>query len=141
MTPELVYLAYSVILLIVHALLQATFSDLSKGLGWALGPRDDPREGNVFAARLEKSLRNYLETYPAFIALALALAVTETGNATSALGAAIWFWARIGYIAAYVSGIPLVRSLVWFASIAGLLLMLVPLFGPFPEPGLVLPAQ
>ena len=128
MTPELQYLVYGVILLIVHVLVQATFSDLSKGLGWALGPQDENREQSVIAARIQRALRNYLETFPAFAALALILAVTELGNATSALGAAIWFWARIAYIPAYASGIPLVRSVAWFASLAGLAMMLPALF-------------
>lgn len=128
MTPELQYLVYGVILLIVHVLIQATFSDLSKGLGWALGPQDEQRDQNVVAARIERALRNYLETFPAFIALALALAVTELGNATSALGAAVWFWARVAYIPAYASGVPLVRSVAFFASLAGLVMMILPLF-------------
>ena len=127
MTPELQYLVYGVILLIVHTLVQATFSDLSKGIGWALGPQDETREQSVTAARIQRALRNYLETFPAFIALALILAVTETGNGTSALGAAVYFWARIAYIPAYASGVPLVRSVAWFASLAGLAMMLLPL--------------
>ena len=127
MTPELQYLVYGVILLIVHTLVQATFSDLSKGIGWALGPQDETREQSVAAARIQRALRNYLETFPAFIALALVLAVTETGNGTSALGSAVYFWARIAYIPAYASGVPLVRSVAWFASLAGLAMMLLPL--------------
>jgi uncharacterized MAPEG superfamily protein len=128
MTPEVQYLVYGVILLIAHTLIQATFSDLSKGLGWALGPQDEKRDQNVVAGRIERSLRNYLETFPAFAALALILAVSELGNATSALGAAVWFWARIAYIPAYASGVPLVRSVAWFASLVGLAMMIVPLF-------------
>ncbi|MGJ8587664.1 MAG: MAPEG family protein [Yoonia sp.] len=128
MTPELQYLVYGVILLVVHVLVQATFSDLSKGLGWALGPQDEDREQSAIAARIQRALRNYLETFPAFIALALTLAVTELGNATSALGAAIWFWARVAYVPAYASGIPLVRSVAFFASLAGLVMMILPLF-------------
>lgn len=128
MTPELQYLVYGVILLIVHVLVQATFSDLSKGIGWALGPQDENRDQSVVAARIQRALRNYLETLPAFIALALTLAVTEMGTATSALGAAIWFWARVAYIPAYASGIPLVRSVAFFASLAGLAMMILPLF-------------
>lgn len=128
MTPELTYLLWAVILLIVHALVQATFSDLSKGLGWALGPQDEKRDQNLVAGRIERALNNYLETLPAFIALALLLAVTQSGTATSALGAAVWFWARVAYIPAYASGIPLVRSVAWFASLAGLVMMMLPLF-------------
>ncbi len=128
MTPELQYLVYGVILLIVHVLVQATFSDLSKGIGWALGPQDEKRDQSVVAARIQRALRNYLETFPAFIALALTLAVTEMGTTTSALGAAIWFWARVAYVPAYTSGIPLVRSVAFFASLAGLAMMILPLF-------------
>ena len=123
MTPELTYLVYAAILLIAHVLVQATLSDLSKGLGWALGPQDALRDQNVVAARVQRALRNYLETLPAFVALALVLAVSGRGTETSALGAAIWFWARIAYIPAYAAGIPLLRSVVWFVSLAGLGMM------------------
>ena len=128
MTVELTYLRWATILLIVHVLVQATFSDLSKGLGWALGPQDEKRDQSVIAARIERALRNFLETLPAFVALALMLAVTESGTATTVLGAAVWFWARIVYIPAYASGIPLVRSVAFFASLAGLVMMMTPLF-------------
>ncbi len=129
MTPELTYLLYAIILLILHVVVQATLSDLSKGLGWALGPQDDTRDQNILAERIQRALRNYLETFPAFAALALLLTVSETANATSALGAAIWFWARLAYIPARASGLPLVRSVAWLTSLAGLILMLVPFFG------------
>lgn len=129
MTPELTYLTYAVILLIAHALIQATFSDLSKGIGWALGPQDEDRDQAPIAARIQRALKNYLETLPAFIALALMLAVTERGTDTSALGAALWFWARVAYVPAYASGLPLVRSVAWFASLVGLALMIIPLLG------------
>ena len=127
MTPELTYLTYAVILLIAHTILQATFSDLSKGLGWALGPQDETRDQNVIAGRIQRALRNYLETLPAFIALALMLKVTDQGTATTATGAALWFWARVAYVPAYASGIPMLRSLAWFASLGGLVMMLLPL--------------
>ncbi|MEO0666477.1 MAG: MAPEG family protein [Pseudomonadota bacterium] len=129
MTPELTYLTYAVILLVAHAILQATFSDLSKGLGWALGPQDEHRDQNVIAARIQRALKNYLETLPAFVALALMLKLTDLGTTLTATGAALWFWARIAYIPAYASGIPLVRSIAWFASLGGLLLMILPLLG------------
>ncbi|MGJ8621944.1 MAG: MAPEG family protein [Yoonia sp.] len=127
MTPELQYLVYAAILLVVHTLVQATFSDLSKGIGWALGPQDESRDQSVLAARIQRALRNYLETLPAFVALALVLAVTEMGTATTATGAALYFWARIAYVPAYASGVPLVRSVAWFASLGGLVMMVLPL--------------
>ena len=129
MTPELTYLLYAVILLILHMVVQATLSDLSKGLLWALGSQDEPREQNVIAMRVEKALRNYVYNLPAFIALALMLKVTELGTEITALGAALFFWARVAYIPAYASGILFVRSIAWFASLGGLVLMILPLLG------------
>lgn len=129
MTPELTYLTYAVILLIAHTFLQATFSDLSKGIAWALGPQDETRDQSVVAGRIQRALRNYLETLPAFIALALMLKVTALGTETTAIGAALWFWARVAYIPAYASGLPIIRSIAWFASLIGLALMITPLLG------------
>lgn len=127
MTPELTYLTYAVILLIAHMFIQATLSDLSKGLGWALGPQDEKRDQNAVAGRVERALRNYVYNLPAFIALALMLKVTDLGTASTATGAALWFWARVAYVPAYASGVPLVRSIAWFASLGGLALMILPL--------------
>lgn len=125
MTPELTYLIYAVILLLVHVVVQATLSDLSKGLGWALGPQDERRDQSVLADRVERALRNYSETFPAFAALALLIGLTEASTATSALGAAIYFWARVAYIPAFASGLPLVRSVAWLTSMGGLVMMLI----------------
>ena len=107
--------------------IQATASDLSKGIGWALGPQDEQRDPSIVAGRLERALTNYAYNLPAFIALALMLRVTDLGTATTATGAALWFWARLAYIPAYASGLPLVRSIAWVASLIGLVMMLLPL--------------
>ena len=128
MTPELGYLAWSVALLLVHLAVTATFKTANIGLMYGLGPRDgdeDPHDPT--AQRLIRSFDNYLETWPAFIALALLLAVTGLGTATTALGAAIWFWMRVIYVPIYAFGIPYVRTLVWAVSIVGLLMMLLPI--------------
>ncbi len=129
MTPELTYLTYAVILLIAHMFLQATVSDLSKGLDWALGPQDEERDPSLVAGRLERALRNYVYNLPAFIALALILKVTDLGTESTALGATIWFWARVAYIPSYALAIPLARSVTWFVSIGGLVMMILPLLG------------
>jgi uncharacterized MAPEG superfamily protein len=123
-SAEIAVLGWSVVLLLVQIILQAVSTyDLGPYL---LGPRDDNRQsGNVMAGRLKRSLENLLETYPAFVALALALAVTGKAGGIAATGAWLWLIARAVYVPLYAFGVPAVRTLVWCVSIVGLLMMLV----------------
>jgi len=50
-------------------------------------------------------------------------------NANSALGAQLYFWARLVYIPVYASGIPFARTAVWTVSIIGLVMVLGALAG------------
>ena len=59
------------------------------------------------------------------MALALALVVTGKTGGIGATGAWLYLIARVVYVVLYASGIPVVRTLVWVASIIGLVLMLV----------------
>ena len=122
-STEIAVLGWSVVLLLAQVLLQAVSTyDLGPYL---LGPRDDNRQsGNVMAGRLKRALENLLETYPAFVALALALAVTGKTGGIAATGAWVWLIARVVYVPLYAFGVPAVRTLVWCVSIVGLLMML-----------------
>jgi uncharacterized MAPEG superfamily protein len=53
--------------------------------------------------------------------------VTNKTNATTLLGAQLFFWARLAYAAIYVAGIPWLRTAVWTVSVIGLLLIFVQL--------------
>ena len=123
-STEIIVLGWSVVLLLVQIILQAVSTyDLGPYL---LGPRDDNRQsGNVWAGRLKRALENLLETYPAFVALALALAVTGRTGGMAATGAWVWLAARVVYVPLYAFGVPAVRTLAWCVSIVGLLMMLV----------------
>ena len=123
-STEIAVLGWSVVLLLAQILLQAVSTyDLGPYL---LGPRDDNRQsGNVMAGRLKRALENLLETYPAFVALALALAVTGKTGGIAATGAWVWLIARVVYVPLYAFGVPAVRTLAWVVSVVGLLMMLV----------------
>src|SRR5690606_9294305 len=123
-STEIWVLGWSVVLLLVHIVLQAvSIYDLGPSL---LGPRDEGRQsGNVVAGRLKRALENLLETYPAFVALALALALTGKTGGIAATGAWIWLAARVAYLPLYAFGVPAVRTLAWLVSIVGILMMLV----------------
>ncbi len=74
-----------------------------------------------------RALRNFLETYPAFIALAVALAITGKTGGIAATGAILWLVARIIYVILYAAGTPVIRTIVWFASVIGLAMMAIQL--------------
>ncbi len=122
---ELTLLAWSVVLLVVQIALQGLLSTRERGLTYNAGPRDgEARPLGLHADRARRNLENFNETYPAFIGLALALVVAERTGGIGALGAWLWFGARIVYIPLYLFGVPLARSLVWGVSILGLILMI-----------------
>jgi uncharacterized MAPEG superfamily protein len=123
---ELALLGWSTVLLFAHLMLQGQLATRERGRDWNAGPRDgEQRPLGPLAGRAQRALDNFKETWPAFIALALGLAVSGRTGGIGAIGAALWFVARIVYIPLYLAGVPYVRSLVWLASILGLLLMLI----------------
>jgi uncharacterized MAPEG superfamily protein len=67
------------------------------------------------------------EALPVFIALALLNMIVGTAAGMAVTGATIFLIARTLYVAVYMAGIPVVRTLIWAAGWVGLALMIVPL--------------
>ncbi|MGQ3210710.1 MAPEG family protein [Shinella sp.] len=123
-SPMLVLLALSVALLVFHIGLQGMLATKELGSTWNAGPRDDAREpAGKLAGRAARASANYRETYPAFVALALALAIAGDASGWGLIGAWLWFVARLAYIPLYLAGIPYIRSIVWLVALAGLAIM------------------
>lgn len=124
-STEIWVLGWSAVLLLVQVIAQASASgDL--GPAYLFSSRDEGRVSNsIVAGRLDRALKNLLETYPAFIALVVALAATGKVGGLAATGAIIWLIARVVYVVLYAAGVPVLRTLVWLASIIGLVLMLI----------------
>jgi len=118
-------------LFVLQTLLPGSFRYLvgpnkSGGLMLALGPRDNPPPQTILGGRAERALTNMQEALPVFLALALLNLIV--GSAALALtGATVFLVARTLYVPAYLAGIPLLRSLIWGAGVAGLVLMVGPL--------------
>jgi uncharacterized MAPEG superfamily protein len=117
---ELQMLAWTVVLGLVHVLVGAALMTQQRGLGWNAGARDGvapPLTG--VAARVERALRNYLETFPFFAAALLAVVATQRTGPDTALGAQLYFWARVAYVPIYAAGIPYLRTAVWAVGFWG----------------------
>ena len=114
------------VLYMVQIFLQET-SRFSFDLWGIVGNRDSPADMSIIAARLDRAKNNMLEAFPFFLALALLTLVKGGDTSLAADGATIFLVARIAYVPAYLSGIPMLRSLIWLAANAGLVVMALPL--------------
>jgi uncharacterized MAPEG superfamily protein len=129
LTLELQLLGWSVVLFFAHMAIQASAALRDTGGAYNAGPRDEQKPVGVLAGRAQRTFDNFKETYPVFIALALALSVTGRGGGLADTGAWLWFAARIVYIPLYLAGVPWLRSLTFGVSAVGLVMMLVRLLG------------
>lgn len=123
MSLEMTLLVWSAVLVAGYVLVQSGFYRLDFGILHAGGARDNDRAPSVMNGRAERALRNLLETYGVFIALAVATELTGRSESLTQWGAMIWFGARCLYLPAYLINIPFLRSAIWVVSAIGLIVM------------------
>ena len=120
MSPDLHYLLFSIILCFVQMLIAATGANTQVGLPTLAGNREDLPNMVGWAGRARRAHLNMIENLVLFAALVLIAAVAGKANATTAMGAMIFFWARLAYAVIYLIGIPWLRTLAWFVSVIGM---------------------
>ena len=125
--PELGLLAIAIVLGLVQLLWAAGAARQQQGLKWARGPRDERIPVTGMAARLDRAWKNYMETFPFFAAAVLLGSATTTLRDFTIWGAHLYLWSRVLYVPLYAWGSPF-RTLVWFASLIGLVMVIAALF-------------
>jgi uncharacterized MAPEG superfamily protein len=123
MKPELALLVWSVLLTFVQMLIAVTGATLQVGLPTLAANREGLAPCTGWAGRAARAHRNMLESLVLFAALVLVAVAAGKTNATTLLGAQLFFWARVAYAAVYLAGIPWLRTGVWFVSVIGLVLI------------------
>jgi uncharacterized MAPEG superfamily protein len=98
------------------------------GLAWAFGNRETSLAVPAWTSRAERAHQNLVENLAPFAILVLVAHVAGKANATTALGATLFFWARVAHAAAYIAGIINLRTAVFFIATVGELLILSQLF-------------
>src|ERR1700761_1954417 len=135
MSIELKMLAWTLVLAFVQILLFDFARTGQYGLKWNTGPRDEEMPPlSPVAQRLQRAQNNLFETLPLFLAAVLIAQVAGKDNHWTALGSQIYFWARVLYVPLYAFGVRQIRSLVWLVSIAGLIMVTLPLLSSLPIP-------
>ena len=124
MPVELKMLGWSILLGVIYVLLATTLGIPQRGMAWLASNREGESKLLMGAAgRCDRAGRNFLETFVFFAAAVLAVVAAQRTNASTALGAQLFFWARVVYLPVYLVGVPYLRTLVWATSLAGLLMV------------------
>jgi uncharacterized MAPEG superfamily protein len=121
MTLELKLLVWSTALAIIQMLIALFAAIAQVGLSQLVGNREYLPAFEGWAGRAQRAHHNMLESLIIFAALVLVAQVAGKSNAVTALGAQLFFWARLAYAPVYVIGIPWLRTGLWGVSFVGLL--------------------
>lgn len=124
MTTDMTMLIASATLTVLLALPYTMGHLLTRGLFVMAGNREDFPPGAGWIGRAHRAHLNMVENMVPFAALVLAAAVTGKANAWTALGAQVFFYARIVHAVVYIIGVPWLRTLAWFACVIGMALVL-----------------
>ena len=127
MTTELSVLAWGCVLALVHIFAAAQVKTKQYGTKWNMGARDEELPPpNPLVGRLTRAQANFFETFPLVIAAILIVQAAGLNSKWTAIGALVWLGARVIYLPLYAMGVPMVRTLVFMASLVGLLMILTP---------------
>jgi uncharacterized MAPEG superfamily protein len=123
MTPDLTILVWSVALAFIEVLVAVLCAQAQIGIGPLAGNREGLEPLTNFAGRAQRAHQNMMESLPLFIALVLVAQVAGKTNATTLLGAELFFWGRLAHWLIYLVGIPYLRTLAWLVSVVGMILI------------------
>jgi len=127
MRLEMSVLVWSCLLALVHIFGAAQVKTRQYGTKWNMGARDEelPPPAPI-VGRMTRAQANFFETFPLAIIAVVALSITGTQTFWTQLGALLWLGGRIVYLPLYAAGVPVVRTIVFLASLVGILMMLWP---------------
>src|SRR6187455_1158942 len=113
---EIQMLCLSAALGLLQLVIATTLATKDQGLAYNLSPRDmPPPPVTTLTARMQRAFGNFRETFVYFAVAVLVVTALNKTSSTTALGAEIYFWARVVYVPVYAAGIPVARTLIWAA--------------------------
>lgn len=123
MTPELVYLVATCVLSLVmwapYILGRLSAWGLIETMGYP--QRELPQPD--WAVRMRRAHHNLTENLVPFAGLVITVHLAGLANEVTALGAMIFFWARVAHVIVYTAGIPFARTAAFAVGLVGCLMV------------------
>ncbi len=129
MSVELTMLVYSAALFFLIILVQAGLAIAQNGLMAQAGSRDNLPEPSVLRKRLLRLTSNFQENLVLFAIVVLVANAAGVSNETTALGASIFFYARVAHAIVYAFGWPMIRPVFYFVSLYGIVVIALEALG------------
>jgi len=125
MSLEMKLLVWSAALAFVQVVIAVMGAQMQVGLPMLAGNRENMPVITGWAGRADRAHRNMTHSLLLFAILVLVAQIAGKLDATTALGAQLFFWARLAYAVVYIAGIPWLRTAVWAVSVVGLVMIFV----------------
>jgi uncharacterized MAPEG superfamily protein len=124
LTIELRLLVYSVFICLILWIPYIMAEIQVRGLGRAVSyPTGEFKDLPDWAQRCQRAHMNLVENLAPFAALVLVAHVLDAGNAATALGAQLFFWARVVQTVVHIAGIPWLRTIAFAVGWIGNLII------------------
>ena len=120
LTIELKMLVWSVALCFVQVIAAASSASHQVGAMVLAGNRANVPPLTGLAQRAQRAHLNMIENLLLVAILVLVATLSLRTNDLTALGAQMFFWARVGFAIVYLIGIPFLRTGIWLVGVAGM---------------------
>lgn len=123
MTFELTMLLWVALTLIGLLAIQGSLTPINQGFAWGLGARDEPREMTAFQGRMKRIVNNHVEGMVIFAVLVLIAHLAGISTTLTQIGAGLYLASRVLFALVYMSGLPVIRTVVWTVGTVGLFMI------------------
>jgi uncharacterized MAPEG superfamily protein len=123
MSTELSWLSATAALFLVYLLGEILAANIHYKLKDLLGPRDALAPASPALGRAKRATANMIEAMCLFVPVVLVAVLSDRTNEWTALGCMIFFFARLAFAPLYWFGVPVVRTLAFFAGVAGVVMI------------------
>jgi len=129
MTVELTYLAAATLLTLLIRVLWMLNKVQVRGLGVVVGYPKEPKSLSEWGHRLWVAHEDAVQSLVTFAVLVIIVQLSNMANDSTAIAAAVYFWARLLHVVAYILALRWVKTIAFLSGFLSQLWLVWILFG------------